>query len=161
MFSVATSLYLQLGGYKFLTPVYVVGDNQAAGLPTEYENLSAELVNRWTPTNTTATFPGLPTGSGNFLLPDGKTYSNVYQMYNFSTARVVDASTLRMNSMSLSYNLPAKIVSALRAKNLSAGVSASNVLAWVSRDFKGRDAEVATGAQPRTRSFSFRINASF
>lgn len=161
MFSVATSLYLQLGGYKFLTPVYVVGDNQAAGLPTEYENLSAELTNRWTPTNTTASFPGLPTGSANFALPDGKTYSNVYQMYNYSTARVVDASTLRMNSISLSYNLPGKIVSALRAKNLSAGVSASNVFAWVSKDFKGRDAEVATGAQPRTRSFSFRINASF
>lgn len=163
MFSLSTSLYIQLGGHKFLSPIYTTGENQPSALPGEYENLSAELLNRWTPANPDGTLPGLlPARSVTlFKLPDTKTSSTFYQMYNYSTARVVNASTLRINSVSMSYTLPRSLATSIRAKLISVGITASNVWQWVSRDYQGRDAEVATGAQPRTRSFSFRINATF
>jgi TonB-linked SusC/RagA family outer membrane protein len=162
MFSLSTGLYLQLGGKRFLTPSYTVVSQSAVGLPTEYENLSRELLGRWTPTNTTALFPGLPTsGISNFTLPDGKTTTNVYEMYNYSSARVVDASTLRVNNINLSYTLPQSISNKIKSKAINAGLGISNVFAWVSKDFRGRDAEVATGSQPRTRSYSVRLSVSF
>jgi TonB-linked SusC/RagA family outer membrane protein len=162
MFSLSSSLYLQIGGKKFLTPAYTTQSLTAVGLPTEYENLSRELLGRWTPGNKQASFPGLPSAvANNVLLPDGKNYSNVYEMYNYSSARVVDASTLRVNNVNLSYTLPARITTMMKAKTINAGLGISNVFAWVSKDYKGRDAEVATGAQPRTRSYSIRFSASF
>jgi TonB-linked SusC/RagA family outer membrane protein len=163
MFSLTTSLYIQLGGKKFLSPMLASIENQSPSLPSEYENLPTELLNRWTPDNPNGTIPGLipPKSVYSIVLPDKRSISNVYQMYNMSNERVVSASTLRVNNISLSYTLPQAIASHIRSKSLSAGFTISNAYAWVSKDFKGHDAEVATGAQPRTRSYSFRINATF
>ncbi len=162
MFTLSTGLYLQLGGKRLMTPAYVGITQGTVGLPTEYENMSRELLGRWTPQNTTASFPGLPTsGIPNFLLPDRKTTTNVYEMYNYSSARVVDASTLRVNNINLNYTLPQKIAGKINAKSINAGLGISNIFSWVSKDFKGRDAEVATGSQPRTRSYSMRLGISF
>lgn len=159
-----TSLYLQLGGKKFLSPAYPL----SVTLPTEFENLSTELLNRWTPSNTNATLPGLPDSRVPVLSlpsldvnnPNARTVA-LYQAYNFSTDRVVSASTLRMNNISLNYSLPDQLAKAIGCRNINAGASASNVLAINSRDFRGRDAEVATGAQPRTRAYTLNINVSF
>jgi len=155
--SISTSLYLQLGGKKFLSPAY-----ESTMMPSEYENLSTELLNRWTPTNTSAEFPGLPNGTiANVQLPNGS-YANVYQMYNYSDKRVVNASSLRCNSLALSYSFPYEWVkNNLHVKSLSLGASISNLFSIVSSDFHGRDAEVATGQQPRTRSVSLNLNVSF
>jgi hypothetical protein len=162
MFSIFSNWYLQLGGKRFLTPAYAGITSSSVGLPTEYENLSTELLQRWTPGHTTTDFPGLPSsGLPNFLLPDGKTYSNLYDLYNYSSARVVNASTLRVNAVNLSYTLPRRISDWVHAKMISASLGVSNAFDWVSKDYKGRDAEVATGAQPRTRSYSLRCNVSF
>lgn len=163
MFTISTNTYLQIGGKKFLSPSYSVPFSTAANsLPSEYDNMSTQLNARWTPQNTNAEFPGLPdTRVANFLLPDGKTFSNVYEMYNYSTARVVNASTLRVNSINLNYSLPLKIVSFLKVKNINAGAGVSNPFAIVSKDFKGRDAEVATGSQPRTASYTVNMNITF
>ncbi len=159
-FSLSTSLYLQLGGKKFLTPAFI-----STTLPSEYENMTSELLNRWTPDNVNAELPGLPDYNitlHNVALPDGKTNVNLYEMYNWSTARVVSASSLRCNNMSLSYTLPNKWVNkTLRMKSLSFGASITNLFSINSKDFKGRDAEVATGQQPRTRSMSINVNAAF
>ena len=161
--SLSTSLYLQMGGKKFLSPAY-----QTTTLPSEYENLSTELLNRWTPQNRNAEFPGLPDYNAvtwvtrtHFSLPNGETPS-LYEMYNYSTARVVSASSLRCNNMSLSYSFPSEWLKRhlhIQALSLSAGIT--NLFAINSKDFKGRDAEVATGQQPRTRSCSLGLNVSF
>jgi hypothetical protein len=82
-------------------------------------------------------------------------------MYSYSTARVVNASELRCNNIALSYSLPEKIVTALRCKNIRAGIGVSQPFAIVSKDFNGVDPEVATGGQPRVRSYSFNVNVSF
>ncbi len=155
--SLSTNFYLQLGGKKFLAQAY-----ESSILPTEYMNLSTELLNRWTPTNVSAAFPGLPDHAlTNIKLPNGS-YSTLYEMYNYSTARVVSASSLRCNSISLSYNVPDQwLRKHLHVKSLSLGASVNNIFSIVSKDFHGRDPEVATGQQPRTRSASLNMNVSF
>lgn len=157
-FTLSTSLYLQLGGKKFLTPAYV-----STTLASEYENMSSELVNRWTPENKNVQFPGLPDYNvKSIALPNGNTYANVYEMYNYSTARIVSASSLRCNNLSLSYSVPsAWAKKVLRLQSISMGASVTNLFAINSKDFKGRDAEVATGQQPRTRSVSFNMSVAF
>jgi len=159
MLSFSSGMYLQLGGKTFLSPAYNVSNTPA--LPNEYDNLSRELLQRWTPANTTAMFPGLPDAKNtNFALPNGE-FSNPYVMYNYSTARVVNATSLRINNINVNYTLPVKISNMLRCRNVSAGFGVSNPFYWVSKDFKGIDPEVATGAQPRARSYSFHLNVSF
>lgn len=44
----------------------------------------------------------------NFYLPNNSTYSNVYEMYNYSNVRVVNASSLKCNNISVSYFLSGK-----------------------------------------------------
>lgn len=155
--SLSTSFYLQLGGKKFLMKAY-----ESQTLPSEYENLSSELNKRWRPGDTNAKFPGMPDKNvTNFLLPNTKTYSNVYEMYNYSHARVVNASSLKCNSISLSYSFPEQLAKSLGVKFISLGASMSNPFTIASKDFKGRDPEVATGAQPITSSYSFNLNVTF
>jgi hypothetical protein len=159
MFSLNTSFYVQIGGKRFRTPAYKL----TTYLPSEFENLSRELVDRWTPGKTDAVFPGLPDKNvtNSILLPNGKTFTNWYEMYNYSSARVVDASTLRCNNINISYMLPAKLVAKMRLKNAGFGAGVTSPFALVSKDFKGIDAEVATGSQPRTRTYTLTLNASF
>ncbi len=161
MFTLSSSLYLQLGGHKFLAPVYVAANSsRTISLPLEYDNLPKEITERWTPTNTTASFPGLPDSRLTQIpLPNG-VYTNYYEMYNYSTARVANASTLRVNSISISYSLPNNIVSRLKCQGINVGFTASNPFAWVSKDFKGVDAEVATGSQPRIRSYALSLSVN-
>jgi hypothetical protein len=156
--TLSTSFYLQLGGKKFLAPAYKL----TTLLPSEYDNMSRELLNRWTPSNTEAAFPGLPDKNvGNALMLPNKTNSNVYEMFNNSTARVVNASTLRCNSISVSYSLPAKFITRARLKNASVGAGVTSPFAIVSKGFRGVDAEVATGGQPRTRTYTVNVSTSF
>ncbi len=155
--SLSTSFYLQLGGKKFLKTAY-----ESSTLPSEYENLSSELNERWKPGDTDARFPGLPDKNVlNFLLPNKTSYSNEYEMYNYSNARVVNASSLKCNSISLNYFLPEKMAKSVGCKSIGIGASISNPFTIASKDFKGRDPEVATGQQPLTSSYSFNLNVTF
>jgi hypothetical protein len=158
--TLSTSFYLQLGGKRFMTPAY----KMTTYLPSEFDNLSRELLNRWTPANATASFPGLPDKDvQNYpvTLPNKKTFTNAYEMYNYSTDRVVNASTLRCNSIAIGYQLPAKLITKARLKNATVGAGVTSPFAIVSRGFRGIDAEVATGGQPRTRTYTLNVSTSF
>lgn len=157
--SLSFNFSLQIGGKKLLSQAY-----KSNTLPNEYDNFSTELLNRWVPGDTDATFPGLPDSNvkNNILLPGSTNmYTNVYEMYNYSTARVVSASTLRCNGISLNYSLSEKFAKMLFCKYITLGASMSNPFAIVSKDFRGRDAEVATGMQPRTRSYNLNLSLTF
>lgn len=161
MLSLSSSFYLQVGGKKFLAPLYNYEVGKA-GLPTEYENLSRLILDRWTATNTTSNIPALPNGRlPNVTLPNGDpTNNNLWTLYNYSTARVVSASSLRCNNVNLSYSLPANVVKRLKCKNIHLGAGVSNPFSINSSGFRGIDAEVATGGQPRTRTYTFNLNLS-
>ncbi|MDD2426803.1 MAG: SusC/RagA family TonB-linked outer membrane protein [Eubacteriales bacterium] len=157
--SLSLNFSLQIGGKKLLSQAY-----KSSTLPNEYENFSTELLNRWLPGDTDATFPGLPDSNvkNNILLPGSTNmYTNVYEMFNYSTARLVSASTLRCNNISLNYSLSERFAKKIFCKHITLGASMSNPFAIVSKDFRGRDAEVATGSQPRTRSYNLNLSLTF
>ena len=161
--SLSTSFNLQLGGKKFL---YHIFDETTFGIgnstPSAYANLPKEMVKRWKqPGDEKITnIPAIPSKESLYYdLPNGWTDYSA-RMYNYSDARVVNASFFRCNSLSLSYTLPEKIVNKMHLKNLSFNASISNPFIIVSKDFKGMDPEVASGSQPISRTVSLGINIS-
>ncbi len=57
--------------------------------------------------------------------------------------------------------MPENIARKLRCNAVGFGGGVSQLFSIVSKDFKGRDAEVATGQQPRTRTYTLTVSASF
>ena len=82
-------------------------------------------------------------------------------MYDYSDVRVVNASFLRCNNLTLTYNLPQEFVKRIALKGASISGSMSNPFIIVSKDYKGVDPEVATGGQPLSRIYSIRLNVTF
>lgn len=74
-----------------------------------------------------------------------------------------DGSFLRMKTLSLTYNFPAKILRQLKLSNLSLYVSGENLLTWT--NYKGNDPEsVSSGydeTYPNAKGVSFGLNVSF
>lgn len=162
MLTFSSSFYLQVGGSRFLPPLYNYAETNT-GLPTEYENLSRQILDRWTPSNPGAIVPALPNGTLPSLpLPNGdqRANNNLYNFYNYSTDRVVSATSFRCNDIRVSYSLPENLVKKLRCKNVAIGGGVSNPFSINSRDFRGIDPEVAFGGQPRTRNYTLNLNLS-
>jgi TonB-linked SusC/RagA family outer membrane protein len=167
--TLATSFNVNIGAKKFLYNMF-----NGTTLPSAYDNLPKEFTGRWRkPGDELLTnIPGIPgnietqTGVSNdfqhprVTLPAGTNESR-YNMYNYSTARVVNASFLRCNSNSLSYSVPQEFIRKLSLKNLLLTASVSNPFIIVSKDFKGMDPEVATGKQPISHTYSLNVNVSF
>jgi|GEM_PF-38178 len=170
-FTFSTNWYASFGGKKILAPFYP--SNMINDTPNEFNNLSKDLVNRWRKPGDEAftNIPSLPYYLVPFIsIPSGASetfgvgQSNVdspYTLYNFSTARVVNASYLRINNVNLSYTLPEKFAKRVFSKNLNVGYTLSNVHTFVSKDFKGVDPEVASGGQPLARTHVFTLSATF
>lgn len=164
-FTMSAAFTLQIGGYKFLAPAFTSTD----GAPNEYDNLTSELVNRWTPQNRDSHIPGLPSTdkTSNDLsltlpLPGQSTIkTNRYDMYNSSNVRVASASMFKCNNLNLRYTLGEKAVKALHLQSISISGSVTNPFLIKNKDFKGRDPEVATGNQPLTRTYNMSLNISF
>ncbi|MCZ4245041.1 SusC/RagA family TonB-linked outer membrane protein [Pedobacter punctiformis] len=166
--TVSTNMYASLGGYKLLAPLYTA--DMVNNIPNEYNNLSAELINRWRKPGDEAftNIPSLPyykVQADYYSLPANKfvdgTSPSPYTMYNYSTARLVNASYLRINNINISYIVPEKFAKRVFCKNLNIGYTFSNVYTFVSKDFKGVDPEVASGGQPLPKTHSFTLSATF
>ena len=158
--SLSTNFTLQLGGKKFLYNMF--DETVIKSTPSAYSNLPKEMVNRWRkPGDERFTdIPAIPSSMSTYYkLPNGAS-EYAPRMYNYSTARVANASFLRCNSLSLSYTLPERYVKKILLKNLSFSASVSNPFIIVSKDFNGMDPEVATGSQPISQTYSFGVNIS-
>lgn len=114
--------------------------------------------NRWTPENKSNKYPrALAAGS----LDQGI----------FSSVIVEDASYIRLKNISLSYNLPVRLISKLNMSNLRLYVSGTNL--WTRTDYTGYDPEANTfgqsttlvgldaGGYPQAKIYQFGISASF
>ncbi len=115
-------------------------------------------LNRWTPDNPGNKYPrALAAGS----LDQGI----------FSSAIVEDASYIRLKNITLSYNLPASLISKIKMSNLRLYVSGSNL--WTLTDYTGYDPEANTfgqsttlvgldiGGYPQAKIFQVGLSASF
>ena len=159
--SISSGLYLSLGNQQFMSPPMT----SYTSIPSEYENMSTEWLDRWRKpgdekyTNVPA-LPNVVTNAKQMQNPITKEFFNPYEMYAYSTIRVVDAWYIRCNNISCSYTLPERLLPKF-LQNLSVNCSLSNPFQIRSKDFKGRDPEVALGSQPLQRSLSLGVNVSF
>ena len=157
--TLSSSFNLQVGGKKFLYQMFDSDMNNTT--PYEYNNMSRDLVKRWRkPGDEEITnIPSLPARDrGAIVLPT--TTERAHLLYNFSDIRVVNASFLRCNNITLSYNISEGWIRKF-AQNMGFTFSVSNPFIIVSKDFKGRDPEVATGSQPISQSYTLSVNLSF
>ncbi|UIR54896.1 SusC/RagA family TonB-linked outer membrane protein [Sphingobacterium sp. SRCM116780] len=165
--TVSTNLYASLGGHKLLAPLYTT--DMVNNTPNEYNNLSKDLVDRWRKPGDEAftNIPGLPYFGVPFVsIPSGSTSlqpgsSSPYTLYNYSTARLVNASYLRINNVNLSYTLPDYIARRIHTKSLTLGYTMSNLYTFVSKDFKDVDPEVASGGQPLPQTHVLNLSVTF
>lgn len=168
--TLSTSLYLSVGNQKLLSPLF---NNGVAYGPNEFDNLPKDLIYRWRkPGDELITnIPSIPSadqvlitipsGSGTFDGVSQQAQERVYTLYNFSSARVVNASYLRVGNIVLNYTLPAHIAKLIYSKTASIGYSVNNLHTFVSKDYKGVDPEVASGSQPLARVHSINLAISF
>ena len=167
-FSLSSSFYLSVGNQQFLAPI----SKNMTSIPNEYENMSTEWLKRWRK-------PGDEKHTNVPALPDRSTTAQdikilgriessaintnrlqPYELYANSTARVVDAWFLRCQNISFSYSLPSEKLPGF-LQNLSFTGSVSNPFQIRSKDFLGRDPEVALGNQPMSSIYTLGINMSF
>jgi hypothetical protein len=172
-FSLSGSFSLGLGGKRFLNKLFG-GSGTTMGifqLPSPYNNLSKEYVNRWRKPGDEA-FTSIPTipSLDAPRIADPATldapYTEMrefyaYEMYDNSDVRVVNASYLRCNGLSLSYSFTGDWLRRLEVKSFTMNASVSNPFMIVSKGYKGIDPEVAAGNQPVARTFSLGVNVSF
>ncbi|MEQ2975084.1 SusC/RagA family TonB-linked outer membrane protein [Butyricimonas faecihominis] len=160
-FSFPLSIYYVNGGKQFLPNPWT--NNK--GLPTEARNASTELNKRWRVPGDRTNIPGIPVRGGYEM----KTYNYTnhasvsyypYEAWGYSNARVVDKWYIRFNDFSFAYDLPERWIRGV-FKSVRVSFFVSNPLIIKSKDFKGRDPEVAMGSQPRERSFSLGLDVKF
>lgn len=105
-----------------------------------------DLLNRWTPENTNTDVPRAYRG-------------NTFNRFGYGATDLglMDASFLRLASMTLRYTFPSNTINPI-LNNLSLYTSANNM--FILTPYKGFDPESGQG-YPLTRSFTFGLNVSF
>lgn len=117
-------------------------------------NMFATYENRWSPDNQNNTY--YTTAGGGPRI--------------YSTRTIEDGSFLRLKTVSFSYNLPSKLLSKAKIKNIRLYTSAQNLFTWT--NYTGSDPEVASfssaiiqgfdfSAYPRPRTIVFGVNVTF
>ena len=144
--------------------------------PYPQKNMRKEFVNRWRrPGDEEKTnIPGL-VASNSFNSPWWKnqwdaTYefagNNVYAMYDYSNIRVVKGDYLKLQSLSLRYNVEDKICKKLGLKSAYINLSGTNLFTWQSKKAKGMDVTSQSGSSSVINlsvrpTYSLSLNVTF
>ncbi len=156
--------------------------NGNQNLPLPYENMHGDFINRWKkagdeeftniPTlsnynmsfkQTSATADGynsIYVSNYGKVVPEG---SNAWWMYDYSDARVVNGDHIRLQTISLSYNVPENLLKGTGISNVNVTGQASNVAVWAfDKKLKGQDPEQVNGiGLPSLPTYSMSVNLSF
>lgn len=116
---------------------------------TGISSASTDLLDRWTPQNTTARFPRV---IDNVTLFNRVSPSDV----DFS---LQNASYLRLSTLSLAYQFPTSIFSRFKVNILKVYFTSSNIFCIT--PYKGFDPELGDNKYPPTKMFTFGLNFSF
>ncbi|WP_430809669.1 MULTISPECIES: SusC/RagA family TonB-linked outer membrane protein [unclassified Carboxylicivirga] len=94
------------------------------------------------------------------VVPEGR---SAWWMYDYSDARVVNGDHIRLQTVTLSYNLPKELLKGAGISNLNIGVQASNVAVWAfDKELRGQDPEQVNGiGLPSLPTYSMSLNMSF
>ncbi len=112
-------------------------------------NVSADILDAWTPENTTSNFPSVTASNKNY---DGS-----------SDRYLFDASFVRLRSTVLGYSFPQETLDGTFIKGLNLYVQGENLLLWTK--WRGFDPEgyvnYSLGQYPNPRTISFGVNLEF
>ncbi|UPT71515.1 MAG: SusC/RagA family TonB-linked outer membrane protein [Flavobacterium sp. JAD_PAG50586_2] len=113
-------------------------------------NMSTDILNAWTPTNTNSNVPSL-------------TASNFDLGSDFSDMWLKDASYIRLKNVSFGYNFSKKMLEKSFMSTLKLFVQAENLYTWTK--WRGFDPEFgatsSVGSFPTPRTVSFGVNVEF
>lgn len=130
------------------------------------ENMSREILNAWSPSNTSSSLPGLvgynTADASRWMVNQWLTVGDpaAFKSYDIWAKSM---SYLRVNSIRLGYTLPVGIAKKVYARNLRISVEGNNLFV-AGKNYDGYFDPETYGniyAQPVTKSFNFGINASF
>ena len=157
---VSANFALILGSKKRLPNPYSSFTN--GKMPSPLSNLSNQLLNRWKQPGDEAhtNIPGLYTAvldELNLYTPDGL-FTNRYDMWAQSTARLVSGSFLRCSQLSISYYLPKVVCRKIRATSISISGNTNNLFVIASKKWNGYDPETGSSKQPRIYSFGLSVS---
>lgn len=162
-FTLNTFIYVSTGNVKRLAALFPTATS-ASSAPYPFQNLSGELVNRWrVPGDETFTnIPSLPSAgpvsATSSSIPGTTQQTYLRNMYDYSSARVVDASFARLRNVSLGYVVPAKRIQQLGLKSCQIMVSATNLFYIADKRLNGQDPEVNGNSLPIPRTYSISLN---
>ncbi len=123
-----------------------------------YNNVSTDALNRWRKQGDVTNFPR-PIRND----PLGNEYNRVSDRW------VEDGSYLRLKNVSLSYDVPTKLIRKLNIRKLRAYVTADNLVTWTHytaydpdvSSYSGLQLGVDDGSYPQSRTFIFGLNVEF
>lgn len=162
-FTLNAFLYISTGNVKRLPALYPSARSNSSA-PYPFQNLSGELTNRWRKPGDEAftNIPSLPTagdpGSLTVKVPGTATGAYVHQLFDYSNARVVDASFVRLRNLSLGYLVPSEELKRVGIKSLRIQGSVSNLFYIANKRLNGTDPEVNGNSLPIPRTYSVSLN---
>ncbi len=157
---VSANFAIILGSQKRLPNPYSTFTN--GKMPSPLSNLSKQLLNRWKEPGDEAStnIPGLYTSVVdvlNLYTPDGY-FTNRYEMWANSTARLVSGSFLRCTQIAISYNLPKSVCRKIRATGISISANTNNLFVIASKKWNGYDPETGSSKQPKIYSMGLSVS---
>lgn len=157
-FSLAIHLSYQAGNKIRLRPSFKTEYSDLDALPNDFRN-------RWTlPGDELLTnVPAIADSYYSFDLNGAQAYP--YNYYNYSNARVVDGSFVRLKSVTLQYALPGSLISRTPFKSISMNLVGNNLaLLYADPDLHGQDPEFFNAggvAQPLSKQVTFSLRVGF
>lgn len=133
----------------------------------QYNDLTAhtkEFANRWTVPGD-ENYTTIPVIASTTQNRNDTNLAYAYNAYNYSTERVAKGDFIRMKEISISYQVPQKILNAIRFQSAMVKLQATNLfLIYADKKLNGQDPEFFnTGgvAAPTPRQFTLTVNLGF
>lgn len=155
--SLSAHFSLFVGGKRRLPALF--GNN--GYMPSPYSNVYKDMFDSWSqPGDEQHTdIPALfHSGIRTIKLPNN-TVRSMYNLWDQSDLRVVDASFLRCNQISLMYIVPRKYLESIGLKSLQLSGNVNNPFVIASKKFRGFDPELGYSVMPSIYTMS--INVGF
>ncbi|MPM06747.1 hypothetical protein SDC9_53050 [bioreactor metagenome] len=158
-FSVRSGFSLMMGGKTRLPSPYTNFWN-GIKLPGPESNISKSLNDRWKkPGDEKFTnIPGIHMGNIEYkLLPNEINSTLPLEMWEKSTAMVVDASFLRCRDLSITWRANEKNLKKIKFSSIAVTASVNNLFVIASKRFNGFDPELKDSVLPKSYSLSVSI----
>lgn len=184
-FTMSINLSYSLGSKIRLLKLYPnISSDNGTMAPNPMQNLRREYLDRWRyPGDEEHTnIPGILSNSEFLQTMDTQPWwkkaaynssvsrkvigENIWQMYDYSSARVVSGNYLKIQNISLRYNVPDGICEKLRMKSAYVSLSGTNLYTFASKKLKGQDPSTQTGNSDMIQisvrpTYAFSLNITF